>query len=368
MMAGERRRSLKLLGSPVLGLAIVPMLLLCGEEVRRAESQTLLIDDIEFGGKAHLAQIGKGIVVTDLFGHRKIKWLISNRFGRAVCCIEFGAGTAIVKLDALGGGAGPVIIDSSKLPTVVEGDLSPDGTALCFRALRGDEKGKVHVLRFEDGEVEAVTESVLPVSPPTWSSDGSAIAYYLGTAESLGDDSYRVAISERSEEGWKEAIVAPPSKRWNHGLCFRRFPPEWGPDGKSVILGARYREEENGPHSYIVAIDGSGLTRIGDDCYATPGSFPGHEVVTYAVREKGIYAFNCRTHSSKLLFPHKDAHSPRLSPDKELVAYCDSHATVFVANSDGSNRRRIVQLRTMMIYNRFRWLSPRRTISTASQR
>jgi len=323
-----------------------------------AESRVLLIDAVELRGKAYLAGIGEEVVVRDLFGSAKVNWLIPNSSGQAVCSASFRTQTVVLKLDTLASRTGPVIIEPSKVPTIVEGDLSPDGTKLCFRLIEHG-KGVLRVFDLAGGDTETIVAADGPVSPPAWSLDGNAVAYYLGTRASPMDDSFSVVVSEKVDERWQHVVVGPPSKLCHRDLKTREFGPMWGPLGENVVFEARYQESEVGPQSYIAARGGGRLTRIGD-IYSTPGSFPGHTVVTYAVRGKGVFSYDCRHRKVAALLPQKNVYFPRLSPDKELVAYSDSDGILCVARIDGSEPRKIMDMGTKVAFGKFRWLCERR--------
>ena len=317
--------------------------------------QAILIDDTPTSGKVYLVRVDEDVSVVDLWGGAQARWIITNRFGRLAYGLHGRPNATVSQLDGLERMTESVPIDSAKLPPIPEGDISPDGAKLCFRSVV-DGEYVVQVLDLATGNVDVVTSADGPISPPVWSPDGESIAYYVGTPESPVHDDFSVAISRQSGKNWRRTVVAPPSKLSRRGLKRRDAPPIWGPRGMTLVFEARYRDEERGPQWYTVTKTGDGLTWIGD-IYSTPSCFPGHSGTVFTRRDEGVFLLESQTGKVSECFANKDAYFPKLSPDGKLIAYSNDDGVLFVANSDGSDARIIRDMRTNVMYGRFRWVS-----------
>ena len=305
----------------------------------------------------YLARVGeeipeKATTLCDLFGPGRVCWFMGNLTGEAICSLRVGEETIVLRLNALGRQRGPMLVDPSKIPAHPYGDLSPDGNKLCFLTVQG-RKNTLEVLDLSTGRLEKVMTVDGPTSPLSWSPDGKSIAYYFGTKESSKYDGYSVGVSELEAGQWNHTVIAPPSKPFSRSPM-RPDAPVWGPEGKTLFFRARYQDQEVGPQWYTVSRDGSGLTHMGGGV-SRPSCFR-QEGVTYAVRKEGVFLRESRTGTVRKLFARKDVYSPKLSPDGKLIAYSDYHGTIFVARSDGSSPRKIMDTRGHLPAPPFYWV------------
>jgi hypothetical protein len=313
----------------------------------------LLIDNTDVGiGKIYLAKItNDAIEVKDLFKDKSIKWIVINENGDAVCSVTTDGKKQIIKLNVLANFNEAKIIDNINFPDKVDGQLSRDGKKLCY--LKEDkEKNKIEIINLDTGKVEEVFATDGPLSLPSWSPDEQTIAYYVGTPQSLSDDSFKVGISTWNGKVWEHKIIASPSKITTRNPR-RERAPKWAADGESIIFEARYKDDERGTQTYIVNKEGNNLTWIAD----TAGSaFCNEDKIIYSLREKGIYIRDLDTGKTIEISSDKNTYCPRLSPKGDLIAYSTIDRVIFVMNSDGSNPRKIIDAKGPTATWRIYWV------------
>ena len=130
---------------------------------------------------------------------------------------------------------------------------SPDGTTIAFVSDRGG-KADIWLMGAETGELTQLTDGARPANSPIWSPDGSSIAYlsdalitiFLGATVNIID----VATGE-------EKTVSEP--------VFGPSPPAWSSDGETVLVVSRlpqtnrFREGYNA--LFLMPASGEGETK-----------------------------------------------------------------------------------------------------------
>ena len=325
----------------------------CMAEEPGAWHHALVVDTTDVDGKVHVVDsLADDPVVRELFPGSELVWITVNERGQALCARRSGTTTEVLFLETTDPSVDPVTITGLDLPTDVEGALSPDGRTLCVRRKRG-EVNTIEVIDLASGEVERVFEAEGPLSPPSWSSDGMAIAYYFGPPEALINDGFEVGVSVRDDDKWKHTAVADPSKLC-HRSPSRTRAPGWAYGGRAIIFEARYKDDEIGPQAYLVNIDGTGLTWLAaGGVQAT--DYAGKHIVC-ARPEEGIFLRHADTGEERQISLQKGAYAPRVSADGTFVAYSDSDGKIFVMESDGSRLRLAMSTGRGVPTWRFSWV------------
>ncbi len=337
-------------------VGLVALLGIAGVEAQPTEAaQTLVIDATRTQRKVYLCEIShERLLVKDVFGEQRIRWIAANSRGQAIYAHSEPAGSAVWRMDLMGVVAPIPIEDPSKLPAEPDADLSPDGTRLCFRRTDTDDPtSSIEVLDINVGDIDEVFSADGLVSPPSWSPDGMSVAYYFGDKTAAVDDSFSVGISEPAGNGWNHRMVAPPSKLASRSPI-RPKAPLWGPHGKTLVFQARYREDERGLQVYMVSTDGNDLVRLCDPA-GTPSSHSAGKIL-YSEPKEGVFWVDPNKREATKLFIKKGVFYPKLSPDGKLVAYSDSEGVIFVVDPDGSNPRKIVDTANAVPLGEFYWL------------
>lgn len=320
------------------------------------QTETLVVNALTMYSKVYQVKISADdISISDSFSNTQIQWVIVNSKGKAVYFYYSPAEQSGVRyVNILSGAADRATLDMPNLPLDLKGDLSPDGSKLCFLREEG-QRNIIEVLDIASGNFEEVIAVEGLKSPPSWSPDGISIAYYLGNKQSHIDDSFCVGISQFTKEGWEHRVVAPPSKLAMRSPT-RRRAPLWGPNGKVIVFRARYQDDEQGFSIYMVGTDGTGLVRITDtDC--EPSSSSGSDGVLYALPKEGIFLFDVNAKTATKLFDKKGVFCPQLSPNGNFIAYSDINGIVHVVSPKGLNPRRIMDVGNKLVTRDFCWVS-----------
>ena len=142
-------------------------------------------------------------------------------------------------------------------------DLSPDSSRIAFSTLRHgwnvDSSGEIATARLDGSDYKRLTESKGMDISPTWSPDGSLIAFtsdreaYLSTEDDITSGYFGVYIMEA--DGNNVRRVAPSVY-----VLPRRV--EWSPDGQWLAFTAHAWHEGGG--LYTVSVDGTQLNNLGE--------------------------------------------------------------------------------------------------------
>lgn len=149
---------------------------------------------------------------------------------------------------------------------------SPDGTqiALVRRTVSGGSETTAIAIRdLSTGDVFTIDTTSVPgaegyVAQPTWSPDGSQIAYHRNTQTSADERPTATRIHAVNVDGSNDRELPAPEGEAQAG------DPDWSPDG-SRILFSTYpnRESEGVPgqgHIWSVVPDGSDLVQVCGGC------------------------------------------------------------------------------------------------------
>jgi gamma-glutamyltranspeptidase len=165
------------------------------------------------------------------------RWPSWTRDGRLIFSRRDGLRWRLFVVPAAGGEASPLFSDTPAEETEREGRVSPDGARVAYVSDRESEDGDVDVWvadlpgESRRGRRTRVVRARGVEGYPSWSPDGSRIAYYA-VREGLGAVWVApVDVRTSSETGPRLRPAEPP-----HLASRRGGVPAWSPDGKHIAI------------------------------------------------------------------------------------------------------------------------------------
>ncbi len=221
---------------------------------------------------------------------------------------------------------------------------SPDGTQIAFsefhRAI-----STIHVMDANGSNQRQLVSCEPPgcvsASSPTWSPDGSTIAYVRAPGSFGTATDAILTVDVRT--GAIRFLAGLP--RLNYAMDLA-----WSPDGRSIAFAASPQGPGKVFSIYVVGADGTGLHRLtgGDGSQnVDPRWSPDGSRIVF-VRDPDLYVMSADGSGARQLLSCRpacdSAYEPAWSPDGHLIAFSEQFGNqrdLFVVSADGTGVRRL---------------------------
>jgi Tol biopolymer transport system component len=228
---------------------------------------------------------------------------------------------------------------------------SPDGSRIAFDSIRNGYDYDIYVMNADGSSVSALTDTPSQDVFPAWSPDGSRLAFV-----SLRDEpdpagcypncNWEIYVMNADGSGVTRLTNDPAED----------FGPTWSPDGTRIAFDS-YRDDSY--NIYVMNADGSGVRQLTDSPAGNvnPAWSPdGTRIAFTSVRADPnpetcdpcnweIYVMNADGQGATRLTEHPAVDEyPTWSPDGArltFVSWRDGNAEIYVMNSDGSGLIRL---------------------------
>ena len=204
---------------------------------------------------------------------------------------------------------------------------SPDGTKIAFASGRGSPRRQIYVMSADGKHPLKLTDGPRDKEVPDWSLDGQKIAFtswdvphrqkpYITVMDADGNNAFKLTDGEH---------------------------PSWSLDGQRIAFVSR---KGLGDQICVISVDGNGLKRVmqGLAYKDTPAWSPDGQRIAYMAlhnRNLQIYVVDTDGRNGKRLTRNQEHHgSPTWSPDGQTIAYVSSPTNV------PFNPRRTIHLMT----------------------
>lgn len=219
---------------------------------------------------------------------------------------------------------------------------SPDGSKIVFVGHNWDnEHGDIAVVTLDYapttvGKLTQLTSGAAQELAPSWSPDGTKIAY-----STLVNNEYRVWVM--NADGSNQAEIP-------NALYATAFVNAWNPDGTKVTFQKTDVASSSNKDVYTINIDGTGLTKLTTDGMheGSPAWSPDGTKIVYVVDRDwsgGYDAWIMNADGSNKQQLTNDIYHPDYfawSPDGTKLAYHTSvEGQIWVMNPDGSGRMQL---------------------------
>ncbi len=229
-------------------------------------------------------------------------------------------------------------------------DWSHDGMRLAYFSNEGG-KTNIYTVRFdgEGGAINLTGDYFQGSSDPSWSPDGSQIAFvFMDNAISGGDDTAGIAVMNSDGTGIVKIRSVPCV-----GGCSPPRGPDWSPDGTRIVF-----TNDDGD-IYTMNPDGTDLVNLTNHLSrnATPAWSPDGSKIAFAsnrggrVRQSGRFIWEIHIMNAdgsevvSLTAALPSSWEPSWSPDGDKIAFMvypeNSRQDIWVMNSDGTGQENI---------------------------
>ncbi|MEE8191312.1 MAG: DPP IV N-terminal domain-containing protein [Gemmatimonadales bacterium] len=231
---------------------------------------------------------------------------------------------------------------------------SPDGMRLVLTSGFEDERNRnteccrstaVYVITVDGGELTRVTEVGSTNTFPSWSPDGTRVAFSSdrewerGTNRSRVSGTWQIYVANADGSGERRLLDHPDDD----------LGPVWSPDGTRIVFTARpvpHVPSETRSRVMVVNADGSGLQELVEELNAgNPVWSPTGESMLLTGYDEDIYLVDLETGSVRNLTesPGREVEAV-FSPDGSRVAFTSNRSgtqDIYVVNVDGSGLTRL---------------------------
>lgn len=208
------------------------------------------------------------------------------------------------------------------------------GEAVVFTSYRdGVGTGELYRLDLNSRQLTRLTNNLAQDADPTWSSDGSKIAF----ASNLDEGIYQIYVMTAEGKNLRQLTDTQAGN----------YDPAWSPDGKKLAF---WSDRDGNAEIYLMNADGSSpanLTQHEAWDWFPAWSPDGKQIIFTSERDGNaeIYLMNVDGSSQMNLSqnPAKDE-APSWSPDGSQILFTsdrDGYSEIYVMDSDGQNQRRL---------------------------
>lgn len=221
-----------------------------------------------------------------------------------------------------------------------------------------DEADDIWTMRADGSRVRRVTSEPVREFDPTWSPDGERIAYRHQT----GDDSTTEIFVMEADGSEQTNLTRNDVSDWG---------PDWSPDGSAIAFNSSRNTVGSGLRGFVIAPDGSGLSRLGGHFVEYPDWSPDGSRIAFMAMEPGASGTNPEynifvmdadgSDVTRLTDAQGEDGWPAWSPDGSQIVFSsarddcstsvagDCRTTgdigpwqdVWIVNADGSDQRRV---------------------------
>lgn len=237
-------------------------------------------------------------------------------------------------------------------------DLSTLEGRIVFSGGPSFEGEEVFTAAADGSHVRQLTDNAIPDFDPTWSPDGSAIAYRSQVDE--GDDEIYVM---RADGSHPRNITNDPEVDWG---------PDWSPDGRCIAFNSGRVEGTDDLHGFLTDPGGREVTRISNAFIEYPAWSPDGTRIAFmsqmwdgAGGNYEIFMVDADgSNLRRLTDNHVDDGWPAWSPDGTQIAFTSirddcslsdasncketgdigEFHTLYVMDADGSNETRVTDV------------------------
>lgn len=225
--------------------------------------------------------------------------------------------------------------------------LSPDGTRLAYVTFWEYGNAEIMTAALDGTDVQRLTHADALDTNPTWSPDGSKIAFITGNY-------WEAQLAVMDADGSNEWLLAPSVNLEGHPSG---QSPAWSPDGSWIAFVGREGDYDKG-YRYVlhtVRPDGSKLTRLGELAGASAWSWsPKVSHIAFLGADDDMetrdnyrgFLYTISPDASDFSFLAEAEGIPVWSPDGAWLAFSQSNSegpATYIVRADGRDLRQVIQ-------------------------
>ncbi|MYB76020.1 MAG: hypothetical protein F4X83_02770, partial [Chloroflexi bacterium] len=225
--------------------------------------------------------------------------------------------------------------------------LSPDGTRLAYVTFWEYGNAEIMTAALDGTDVQRLTHDDALDTNPTWSPDGSKIAFITGNY-------WEAQLAVMDADGSNEWLLAPSVILEGHPSG---QSPVWSPDGSWIAFVSREGDYNEGYRYvlYTVRPDGSELTEIGELAGSLAWSWsPKESRIAFLGADDDMethdnyrgFLYTISPDGSDFSFLAEAEGIPAWSPDGAWLAFSQSDSegpATYIVRADGRDLRQVVQ-------------------------
>lgn len=155
-------------------------------------------------------------------------WSPDGRLLAYIAVSHDASAVSVNVIDPFDGTTRAIFTDTRQIPSGGSVDWSPDGTRLAFTALQ-EERYVVYIADLSAGRTQQITASVANAFAPTWSADGTMLAFSWSPA--ANSEIFAVSLP-----GLDRPISSDTALKRLTALPTLETTPAWSPDGRFIAF------------------------------------------------------------------------------------------------------------------------------------